>query len=222
LSENYRNAAKIFQLAARFSGPAAFGEIEGEADTHQNYSRTVASGGNIFLIQAKDRADEISKVVALVSQLLNGKLDTQQIGAAKFDFADIGIIYPAHRNREVLITESLIPRLKAECNAPTVWVSDPSGANRSDFSSAIRVQTIHHAKGLQYRAVIFVWADLLPFAQGHDVEQDRKSFYVALTRATELLVIVHSGHSSFVAEAYTEIGKNRNHWLTALFKSSGA
>src|SRR5262245_33539553 len=100
-----------------------------KADTHRNYSRTVASGGNIFLIRAKDRADEISKVVNLVSQLLNGKLDDQQIGATKFDFADIGIIYQAHRNRDVLITESLIPRLKVECNAPVVWVSDPRSAN---------------------------------------------------------------------------------------------
>ncbi len=206
LSENYRNAAKIFKLAEGFSGPSTFGEIEGEADAYRNDSRTVASGGNIFLIRAKDRADEISKVLDLVSQLLGGKFDDQKIGLTKFDFADIGILYPAHRNREALITEALIPKLKVECNAPVVWISDPKGANRSDFSSAIRVQTIHHAKGLQYRAVIFMWADLLPFA--HDVEQDRNLFYVALTRATELLAIVHSGQSSFVAEAYAAIEKN--------------
>jgi ATP-dependent exoDNAse (exonuclease V) beta subunit len=101
--------------------------------------------------------------------------------------------------------ESLIPRLKAECGAPVVWVSDPSRINRSDFSPAIRVQTIHHAKGLQYRAVIFMWADQLPFAQSNDTEQDRKLFYVALTRATELLAIVHSGESTFVKETYTAI-----------------
>jgi hypothetical protein len=101
--------SKKRSLSTRFSGPSAFGEIEGEADTHRNHSRTVASGGNIFLIWAKNRADEISKVVNLVSQLLNAKLDDQQIGATKFDFADIGIIYPAHRDREVLVTESLIP-----------------------------------------------------------------------------------------------------------------
>lgn len=62
----------------------------------------------------------------------------------------------------------------------------------------------------------------MPFAQGRDPEQDRNLFYVALTRATELLAIVHSGHSSFVAEAYTVVEKKRNHWLTALFKSSEA
>src|SRR5262245_32714691 len=209
LSENYRNAAKIFQLANRFSGPSGFGEIEGEADVHRNDSRTVASGGNVLLIRAKDRADEISKVVNLVSQLLHGKWNDQQIEGSKFDFADIGIVYPTHRNREMLITQSLIPRLKAECNVPVVWVSDPKGNNRSDFSPAIRIQTIHHAKGLQYRAVIFLWADLLPFAQGRDAEQDRKLFYVALTRATEFLTIIHSGSSSFLKEAYDELEKTK-------------
>jgi superfamily I DNA/RNA helicase len=81
------------------------------------------------------------------------------------------------------------------------------GANKSNFSPAIRVQTIHHAKGLQYRAVIFIWADLLPFGKGGDAEQGQKLFYVALTRATEFLAIVHSGHSAFVNEAYAAIKK---------------
>jgi hypothetical protein len=208
LSENYRNAAKIYQLATRFSGPSTFGEIEGGPNGFRDdQSRSVASGGNIFVIQEKDRAGEISKVVSLVSRLLAGKREPAPTIDSPFHFADIGIVYPTHKSQETLITGSLLPRIKTECNVPVVWVSDPSGGNRSNFSPAIRIQTIHHAKGLQYRAAIFMWADLLPFAQGRDVEQDRKLFYVALTRATQLLAIVHSGHSSFVAETYRAIEK---------------
>jgi hypothetical protein len=223
LSENYRNAARIYRLASRFSGPPTFGEIEGEPNAvRTDHSCSIASGGNVFVVRERDRAGEISKVVDLVSQLVTGKWEAGgQTAPNQFDFADIGIIYPSHKNQESLITESLIPRLKAECGAPVVWVSDPSRINRSDFSTAIRVQTIHHAKGLQYRAVIFMWADQLPFAQSNDTEQDRKLFYVALTRATELLAIVHSGESTFVKETYTAINKTRGHWLTALLKSSG-
>jgi ATP-dependent exoDNAse (exonuclease V) beta subunit len=40
-----------------------------------------------------------------------------------------------------------------------------------------------------------------------DAEQDQKLFYVALTRATEFLAIVHSGHSAFVNEAYAALKK---------------
>jgi hypothetical protein len=196
LSENYRNAAKIYQLATRFSGPSTFGEIEGGPNGFRDdQSRSVASGGNIFVIREKDRAGEISKVVSLVSRLLAGKREPAPTIDGPFHFADIGIVYPTHKSQETLITGSLLPRIKAECNVPVVWVSDPSGSNRSNFSPAIRIQTIHHAKGLQYRAVIFMWADLLPFSQGRDIEQDRKLFYVALTRATQLLTIIHSGQS---------------------------
>lgn len=206
LNENYRNAAKIYQLATRFSGPSTFGEIEGgPSGFRDDQSRSVASGGNIFVIQEKDRAGEISKVVSLVSRLLAGKREPAATIDAPFHFADIGIVYPTHKSQETLITGSLLPRIKTECHVPVVWVSDPSGGNRSNFSPAVRIQTIHHAKGLQYRAVIFMWADLLPFAQGRDVEQDRKLFYVALTRATQLLAIVHSGQSPFVAETYRAI-----------------
>jgi hypothetical protein len=209
LSENYRNAAKIYQLATRFSGPSTFGEIEGGPNGFRDdQSRSVASGGNIFVIREKDRAGEISKVVSLVSRLLAGKREPAPTIDGPFHFADIGIVYPTHKSQETLITGSLLPRIKAECNVPVVWVSDPSGSNRSNFSPAIRIQTIHHAKGLQYRAVIFMWADLLPFSQGRDIEQDRKLFYVALTRATQLLTIIHSGQSCFLAETYTAIEKN--------------
>ena len=102
LSENYRNAAKIFQLAARFSGPSAFGEIEGEADAHRVIPHRGERWKHFFNPGERPRHD--SKVVNSVSQLLSGTLDDQQMGATKFDFADIGIIYPTHRNREVLIT----------------------------------------------------------------------------------------------------------------------
>jgi len=222
LHENYRNAATIYQLATTFSGPAGFGEIEGEPHSlATNQSHPSARGGNIFVVREKDRVAEISKAVNLAHELIAGQWQTDGVAdPMQFHFADIGIIYPTHKNLEGLIADSLIPRLKAECKVPAVWISDPVRANRSDFSPAIRVQTIHHAKGLQYRAVIFMWADLLPFAQGRDAEQDRKLFYVALTRATEFLTIIHSGSSSFLKEAYAELEKTKpTGWLGSVMRS---
>jgi AAA domain/Nuclease-related domain/UvrD-like helicase C-terminal domain len=205
LDENYRNAPNIYQLATRFAGASAFGEIEGEHNAlHVDQSRAVASGGgSISIIREKDRATEISRVVNLVSQLLTGKWEDEGRVRSinpQIECTDIGIIYPRHTGLETLITKSLIPRIKNECKVPVVWISDPKKHNRSDFSSAIRVHTIHHAKGLQYRAVIFFWADLLPFAQSDDPEQNRSLFYVGLTRASQFLAIIHSGHSSLVKE----------------------
>jgi len=212
LDENYRNAPSIYQLATRFAGASAFGEIEGEHNAlHVDQSRAVASGGgSISIIREKDRATEISRVVNLVSQLLTGKWQAEGRVRSinpQIECTDIGIIYPRHTGLETLIAKSLIPRIKNECKVPVVWISDPKKHNRSDFSSAIRVHTIHHAKGLQYRAVIFLWADLLPFAQSDDPEQNRSLFYVGLTRASQFLAIVHSGHSSLVKECTDAINR---------------
>lgn len=63
----------------------------------------------------------------------------------------------------------------------------------------IKVQTMHSSKGLQYQAVIILWADQLPapFADA-DIEADRRLFYVGLTRAEDYLAITHSGDSPFI------------------------
>src|SRR5262245_20350839 len=102
------------------------------------------------------------------------------------------------------------------------WPCSQLGAFRRDWAfkkplALILIERQQFPKR-PYRAVIFVWADQLPFAQSSDTEQDRKLFYVALTRATELLAIVHSGESTFVKETYTAVNKTRSHWLTALLK----
>ena len=54
--------------------------------------------------------------------------------------------------------------------------------------SGVKLQTIHSAKGLQYRAVILLWADLL--------NAERRLLYVGLTRAEDLLAVLWSGAGS--------------------------
>ena len=53
---------------------------------------------------------------------------------------------------------------------------------------------MHSCKGLQWRAVLILWADLLPY--GRDPEQwklERGLMYVAMTRAEDELVVTRSG-----------------------------
>jgi superfamily I DNA/RNA helicase len=61
------------------------------------------------------------------------------------------------------------------------------------------VQTVHASKGLQYRAVILLWADRLPRSfPDTDPAEDPKLMYVALTRPEDCLFILHSEPSSFI------------------------
>jgi len=60
---------------------------------------------------------------------------------------------------------------------------------------------MHSCKGLQWRAVLILWADLLPY--GREPEQwklERGLMYVAMTRAEDELVLTRSGYSPFSGE----------------------
>ncbi len=57
----------------------------------------------------------------------------------------------------------------------------------------LTLSTVHQAKGLEWRAVFVLWLaeDRFPSARADDLEEERRLFYVALTRAKDLLFLVH-------------------------------
>jgi len=58
---------------------------------------------------------------------------------------------------------------------------------------AVTLSTIHQAKGLEWRAVFLVWLSegRFPTVRAEDLEEERRLFYVAITRAEEHLLLVH-------------------------------
>jgi DNA helicase-2/ATP-dependent DNA helicase PcrA len=68
----------------------------------------------------------------------------------------------------------------------------------SDEQGAVRLMTIHTAKGLEFPVVILVGCeeDLLPHASslgdGAGEEEERRLFYVALTRARRRVYLLHA------------------------------
>ncbi len=57
----------------------------------------------------------------------------------------------------------------------------------------LTLSTIHQAKGLEWRAVFIIWlADgRFPTPRAEDLEEERRLFYVAVTRAQEWLYLIH-------------------------------
>jgi len=57
----------------------------------------------------------------------------------------------------------------------------------------LTLSTIHQAKGLEWRAVFLIWLSegRFPSARAEDLEEERRLFYVAVTRAKESLYLVH-------------------------------
>ncbi|MCX7625897.1 MAG: UvrD-helicase domain-containing protein [Candidatus Sumerlaeaceae bacterium] len=70
---------------------------------------------------------------------------------------------------------------------------------------AITLMTLHMAKGLEFRCVFIVGCNegLLPHArsveEGH-LEEERRLFYVGMTRAREVLVLSHCSHRTYYGE----------------------
>jgi len=63
--------------------------------------------------------------------------------------------------------------------------------------NAINLMTVHQAKGLEWKAVIVLGADEGIFPSKHamkpaEIEEERRLFYVAITRAKEYLLITHT------------------------------
>jgi superfamily I DNA/RNA helicase len=71
----------------------------------------------------------------------------------------------------------------------------------------VKILPVHSARGMQFRIVLLLWTDLLPLPfKSREDGIDRSLLYVAMTRAEDMLVILHSGNSSYVEELYRALG----------------
>jgi ATP-dependent exoDNAse (exonuclease V) beta subunit len=115
---------------------------------------------------------------------------------------DIGIFYP---RKDAEIMPKFISSLKKFVSA--IWLNETPQSRIRVSEPGVKIQTIHSAKGLQYRAVILMWAHLLPSSfKDSDEETDRRLFYVGLTRPEDFLVI--SASTSNKSKFITEIEKS--------------
>lgn len=181
LRRNYRNSKAILTAAAPFADNSE--TDDGIAAAAPALSSAVRMGGATpLLVRCSNRNAEVLAVIDFVKSLLVGAGPTP---TSPFAPHEIGILY---RKKDACLPD-LIEGLKRI--SPTLWLSE--GATGQDarqrvLEPGVKVQTIHSAKGLEYRAVILVFADQLGLASG-DEDKDRRLLYVALTRAQEILML---------------------------------
>jgi len=200
LDQNYRNSREIIDLAAIFSSKS-------ETDTEDTLIavtvdpiKTIRKTGIMpCLVISDNQSDEINKIIVIVKQLLDGKWRGKPI--EPFQPMEIAILYPFATKRQKGMLHTLLKDLNSLTKA--IWLTDPENSNARNRvnEQGIKIQTIQSAKGLQYRAVIILWADTLPMQFGNStIEDNRRLFYVALTRPEDYLIISASGPSVFIAE----------------------
>jgi hypothetical protein len=196
LDRNYRNTVEILSLARSFSmrpGRDSQGVLAVPVDP----DTAIRSGPEPWLIQLDDAMSELHYAAALIETWLRGGLE---IGGRRQRIKphDIAVLYPRRR------PEATVAALRDRLNGFTQAVLLAGGiATDTLHNGAVKILPIHSARGLQFRVVLLLWADLLPspFNSGDD-SIDRGLLYVAMTRAEDMLVVLHSGRSTYVEELY--------------------
>jgi hypothetical protein len=89
--------------------------------------------------------------------------------------SQIGVLYPWMPNQESPLMDEFLKGLRALAPAVRLHGEDRCRVDEP----GVKVQTIHGSKGLQYRAVILLWADRLPRSfPDLDPAEDPKLMYV--------------------------------------------
>jgi superfamily I DNA/RNA helicase len=199
LRKSYRSSKEIIQFAAPFASTEDQ-EDDGVSPIAVDPAQATRSSGILpVLMRAANRQGETENVVELIGSLINGRLVDKQLPEALHP-SDIAVLIPA-------ITEELNPIFRRFCNQldqrqiPYLWLSnrDDRKARTRISENRVKLQSIHSSKGLQYKAVIALWSDVLPnTAWAENEEEQRMLLYVALTRAEDYLIVSYSGESPFL------------------------
>ncbi len=203
--KSYRSSKEIIEFAAPFA------RTEGTEDDGVSpiaidpAQATRATSVKPVVVRSADRAEEVAKARELILTLVNqGRFGGHRLHRP-LDPSEVAVIYPAVPRGG----EGCLPTLRRdleEAGVPSVWIraaereTKTADTRQCVGEPGVKLLSVFHAKGLQFRAVIFLWADLLPQPGWlrKTREEQEALFYVALTRAEDFLAVLHSGPSEFV------------------------
>ncbi len=200
LDRNYRNTAEILSVARTFAARTA-GNIQQMPAIPVGPDTAVRSGSEPLLIQLDDATSEVHYAAALIETWLRGGLE---IGGRhqRIKPSDIAVLYP--RRRPDASVTPLCERLNGFSRVVVLSGDSPTGSLQDE---AVKILSMHSARGLQFRIVLLLWTDLLGRSESGNEETERGLLYVATTRAEDLLVILHSGKSPHIDELYRAFGR---------------
>ncbi len=198
LEQSYRNTRPMLRLARIFAATKVEADEDGLGAPWVDPEQCVrVMGSSPVLLHRQSKQNEVDRVVRVVGDLLDGRWFGETIVPLKPD--QIGILYRIKDERHIRALCQSLTQVRKEC--PAVWLSENKTSRGRLAEPGVKVLTMHSSKGLQFKAVIVLFADTCPtqFPDSNE-EEERSLFYVALTRAEDYLVISCSGRSKFIDE----------------------
>jgi hypothetical protein len=202
LEHNYRNTRPILELASLFSVKNSDGDEDClRAPLVDPAKSKRPSGKKPMLLKSRTREEEVAKTVQVIRDLLDGHWFGMSIKPVVPN--EIGVLYRHAGGDNHHCIEKLQASLKVlDQGVKSVWLSERNAKARHRIGEeGVKIMTMHAAKGLQFRAVIVLFAHECPANfPNKDVSEERCLFYVALTRPEDFLVISSSRPSPFISE----------------------
>lgn len=191
LKVNYRNPTEVLHLAYTFIQQA---EPSSESDTSDGVAQLEEERPRLHP-QTAGRGGAIPELVKLPSfgrEAVYLAERIQQLHERGTSWSDIGIVYRTKFMGEVLY------RQLTQASVPVEWLNKDS---RSRFYhpeiDSVKLLTMHSSKGLEFEAVCIPGIGYMPYSHG-EPESELRLFYVAMTRATERLLLTAHQTSEFV------------------------
>jgi hypothetical protein len=190
LDKNYRNTREILTIAAAFvAADAAPDDPEARLQIVRPDPSIALRSGPLPEMLAASTVDGEMQMAA------DRIVAWREQGLAP---AEIAVLYRANANPRGWVRDlaALISR-RAAVYLPGEGFKDPAG---------VCITTMHSAKGLQWRAVVVMRADTMPFTPDRNADRDEQGrlerglMYVAMTRAEEMLAFTRSTANGFAVQ----------------------
>lgn len=179
---NYRNTAEVLALAMRCAQALLASEERGEDEVQRVAPATAGRRGPMpVLIEARHEREEAELVADRVAAALAA-------GATPGDVAVLCRTRALMRPIEAALARRRIPLQSMNAQA----------FRRFDWAAAaVRLLTMHSAKGLEFPVVIVAGLQALPL-RDEPIDEAVRLLYVAMTRSTRELVLSAHGRSPIV------------------------
>ncbi|HKT26889.1 DEAD/DEAH box helicase [Dyella sp.] len=186
---NYRNTLEILSVARRFA-QALFDERDGDDDDVPLIAPESAGrrGAVPMLIRTESASAELRAIMERI------RLEQQQ-GRV---LSDIAVLFRNHWEGD---------KIHLALQQAGILSRHADGAGKSalfDDEASVKLVSMHSSKGLEFPVVIIPGLGALP-KQGQDEAQEARLLYVAMTRATEQLILLHYQESVFTARIRASI-----------------
>lgn len=172
LKTNYRSTGNIIHTAN-----------VGLTSIRQGFSKTLCAnkraGEKVRLLKAESVEDQSRTAVRVINEAIKRGQK----------FADIAILYRAHAHASEIRHELIQQQIPFNMISARDEKDEPCG-------DRVTLSSVHQAKGLEWKEVIVIWLAEGKFPlevgkQERQLDEERRLFYVAITRAKEHLTLLY-------------------------------